>query len=31
MTWQTYFEKILKWNPLPEPRIVRSAMRSANL
>lgn len=31
MTWQAYFEKILKGHPLPEPRIVRSAMRSANL
>lgn len=31
MTWQVFFEGVLKKHPLPAPRIVRSAMRSANL
>ncbi len=31
MTWQHFSDHVLKSNPLPEPRIVRSALRSANL
>lgn len=31
ITWPFFYEHVLKNNPLPAPRIVRSALRSANL
>jgi RNA-directed DNA polymerase len=31
MTWDVFFKEVLKKHPLPEPRIVRSSMRTAKL